>query len=256
MENAWGYLGGSMKRDSLSLFPRIDDTITASDLYKFEQDRFRWLLEVLSDQEKDLQYLFPLWIGGSRHLLREHKESSCTSLEEFYSSSFGFGVHLLREEVQQLSYVRSLRNCLALRLAPGEPVVFLGPTSGSDLEAIHAAGGSPILVSVIPNPKWGELASLRLFEDRIPYEDWTFKDFMHRREEFRVVILSSWATEPDAYMRLASEAVGSYGFLLTPATNLLAVHEARKLSLHPVDTHQHEVGVFYKPVATGDLACS
>jgi len=251
--NERGYLEGSTKRDSLSLFPRIDAPLTAEDLYKFEQDRFRWLLEVLDESEPNLKYLYSSWTGGSNYLFQEHKESNCKSLEDFYSLSFGLSLHLLREEVHQVSYLRHLRDCLSLRLAPGEPVVFLGPTSGAELEAIHDAGGFPILVSITPNPRWGEITSLRMFEDRIPFEDVKFKDFMQRSCDFRVVILSSWATEPDTYMRLSYQALGCCGFLITSNTNLTAIQEAKQLSLHSVDTHQNEVGVFFKPLKVGDV---
>lgn len=251
--NERGYLGGSTKRDSLSLFPRIDAPITAENLYKFEQDRFRWLLEVLDESEPNLEHLYSSWTGGSNYLFQEHKESNCKSLEDFYSLSFGLSLHLLRGEVHQLSYLRHLRDCLSLRLAPGEPVVFLGPTSGAELEAIHDAGGFPILVSITPNPRWGEITSLRMFEDRIPFEDVKFKDFMQCSCDFRVVILSSWATEPDTYMRLSCQALKTYGFVITPATNLSALHEARQLSLVSVDAFQHDVGVFYKPISLESL---
>lgn len=248
----WDYIGGSKSRGSLSLFPSLDEDFPEYDLGALERDRFRWLLEV---SEKTPEQLFSLWTN--RNLLMEERASSkIEKLEDFYASSEVFGYHLLREEVYQTSYLLSLRNCLRLRLEPEEPVVFIGPTAGGELEAIRSAGGFPILATLVPDPKWEEFTSLKMFEIRVPYEDWSMADVMRRSAPFRFVIISSWCTEPQTYTRLAVGALGTYGWFITPATNLSALHEAKQLSLHAVDTFQREVGVFYKPVATGDLECS
>lgn len=252
-EGTWvGYLGGKKERGSLSLFPRIDAPVSLVDQGEMERDRFMWLRET---QEKTPDVLYNLWTNRNL-LLDERRTSKVEKLEDFYAASEVFGYHLLREEIHQLDYLRSLRNCLRLRLAPGEPVVFVGPTAGADLEAIHNAGGLPILVQLISESRWSEITALKMFEIRVPFEDGTMKEFVRQTWGARFVIISSWCTEPQTYMRLAVESLGSYGFVLTPSTNLSVLHEAKQLSLHVVDTFQREVGIFYKPVATGDLACS
>jgi hypothetical protein len=249
MKPDWeAYLGTKHQTSgSLSLFPRIEGILSSDTLNEMERDRFRWLLSVYpSDPER----LFSIW-SNRNFLLEERKTMGDVNLEQFYATSEGLGIYLLREEVRQISYLKSLRDCLALRVSPEEPVLFLGPTSGADLEAIHAAGGMPHLVSIIPNPKWEEIAEIRLWDCRIPFEDSSPSELLP--DSYRYVVISSWVTEPDTYVRWASNVVGKYGFLLSPATNLLSIHEARKLSLRSVDTFQSDVGVFYKAGKDEDL---
>jgi hypothetical protein len=243
------YLGGKKERGSLSLFPRVDSSVSLEEIAEMERDRFRWLLEVQETKPADL---LNLWTNRNL-LLDERRGSKIEKLEDFYAASEVFGYHLLREEIHQLDYLRSLRNCLRLRLAPGEPVVFVGPTAGAELEAIQNAGGFPILVQLLPDSRWSEITSLKMFEIRVPYEDGTMKQLLRRAWNFRFVIISSWCTEPQTYLRLAADSIGMYGFVATPATNLTALHAAKQLSLHVVDTFQREVGIFFKPVATGEL---
>lgn len=245
-----GYIKGDKRRGSISLFPRIDGDLDAEDLARIERDRFRWLLEVVEDPPEKV---FSLWTDRAR-LLEERASSKIEKPEDFYAASEVFGYHLLREEVYQTDYLRSLRDCLRLRLAPEEPVVFIGPTSGGELEAIYNAGGFPVLATLVPDPRWEEFTSLRMFECRVPYENWRMTDVLRSSADFRFIIVSSWCTEPQTYTRLAVESLGSYGFVLTPSTNLSALHEAKQLSLHAVDTFQREVGVFYKPVSVNDVA--
>lgn len=242
------YLGGKRQvLRSISLFPSIEKDLPSSVLDEMERDRFRWLLSAYPENPNKL---FHMW-SNRNFILEERMAMKDLSLERFYAASEGLGVYLLREEIRQGSYLRSLRNCLSLRLHPGEPVLFLGPTSGSDLEAIHAAGGMPHLISVVPDPKWEEITEMRLWDGRIPFEDAKSSDMLPN--SYRHVVISSWVTEPDTYVRLAASTLGKYGFLLSPSTNLLAVHEAKKLDLHHVDTFQSDVGVFYKAATAGEF---
>jgi hypothetical protein len=243
MNNWEEYLGGDRKvKGPLSLFPRIEGHLSPNDLTEMERDRFRWLLTIYPG---DPNHLFNLW-SNRNFLMDERSSRGDLNLERFYAASEGLGSYLLREEVRQVSYLNSLKTCLALRVASGDPVLFFGPTSGADLEAIHAAGGMPHLISIVPDPKWEEIAELRLWDCRIPFEDVDIRNILSTGS--RYIVISSWITEPDTYMRLAVEAVGKYGFILTPSTNLLAVHESKKLYLQQVDTFQSDVSVWYKPL--------
>jgi hypothetical protein len=250
-DGTWvGYLRGKKVRGPLSLFPRIDAPVSLEDQGEMERDRFMWLREV---QEKTPDALYNLWTNRNL-LLDERHTSKVEKLEDFYAASEVFGYHLLREEIHQFDYLRSLRDCLRLRLAPGEPVVFVGPTAGGDLEVIHDAGGFPILVPLIPESRWSEITTLKMFETRVPFEDGTLKQLVQQAWGARFIIISSWCTEPQTYLRLAVESIGKYGFIVSPATNLIVLHEAKQLSLHVVDTFQREVGIFYKPVSVNDVA--
>lgn len=243
------YLRGEEARPvGLSLFPAIE--AKSLDTAKLERQRFRWLLSVFPD---DPELLYNLWCQPT-FLLQERKVFSNKPLQQFYNLSVALSVHLLREETRQISYLVSLKRVLSLRLVHGEPVYFLGPTSGAELEAITAAGGYPILVPYSRNSKWEKVAECRLFDSRTLFADTTAKELRRNKRRARHVVVSTWAVNPEQCFEDAQVAfTRKDGFILSAATNLLAQTEALNRDLRRVDTHQPDVGVYYQPLDLGDF---
>jgi len=242
MSEGWvDYVGGSKELlHDLSLFPLIDGEHPPVE--EIEIDRFRWLVRTYPD---DPENLFKVW-KDKTFLMDERRALGNISLEDFYTHSVGLGVLLLRKEARTLPYLRALRDCLALRIEPGATVFFVGPTSGSEIEAIYAAGGKPILVSVEEDSKWQHLAEVRLFDSRVPFETFEPSRFERNPYDTRHVVLSSWLPDVKYYVNLSHDAVGSYGFLYHLSTNLSMCHEFRKLNLRSLDTFQKHIRVSFK----------
>jgi hypothetical protein len=228
---------------SIRLFPAIDEHLDAGSISKMERNRFSWLVGLYDD---DPHTLFTLWTDET-FMMDERKALGNITLDEFYVHSVGLGLTLLRKELRQIEYLRALRNCLRSRLDPNVPVYFFGPTSGAEIEAIHDAGGRPILVSQNDTSKWQHLCEARLLDSRIPFD--TVTNVRLRRSRYRAhfAVISGCLTDPKKTVPLAENALGKFGFLITPRTNLSLGHQVQKLSLKQVDTHQTSVGVWFKP---------
>lgn len=230
---------------SIPLFPHIDEPLDADAISKMERDRFSWLVALYDDSPRTL---FTLWTDET-FMMDERKALGNITLEKFYEISVGLGLHLLRREVRQIEYLRALRNSLRSRLDPGTPVYFFGPTSGAEIEAIHDAGGRPILVSKDESSKWQHLCESRLLDSRVPYDTVTYSRLRRSRYKAHFAVLSEHLTDPGKIVPQAHAALGKFGFLLAFCTNLSLGHQVRKLSLKQVDTHQTSVGVWFKPPA-------
>jgi hypothetical protein len=228
---------------SIPLFPAIDGPLDAAAVTKMEQDRFSWLVALYGDSPHTL---FTLWTDET-FMMDERKALGNISLDKFYVHSVGLGLHLLRREVRQLAYIRALRNALRSRLDPGIPVFFFGPTSGAEIEAIHNAGGRPILVSQDEGSKWQHLCEARLLDSRVPFDTVAASRLRRSRYSAHFAVLSGTMADPKRTVPLALAALGKFGFLVTPRTNLSLGHQVQKLSLKQVDTHQTSVGVWFKP---------
>jgi hypothetical protein len=253
MSEGWSdYICGSEDLlHGLPLFPLIDGECPP--LEEIETDRFRWLVRTYPD---DPENLFKVW-KDKTFLMDERRAMGNISLEDFYTHSVGLGVLLLRKEARNLLFLQALRNSLALRIEPGETVFFVGPTSGAEVEAIHAAGGKPILVSIEDDSKWQHLAEVRLFDSRVPFETFEPDRFEQNPYDTRHVVLSSWLPDVEYYVKLAYNSVGSYGFLYHVTTNLSMCHELQQLNLRRLDTFQKSIGVCLKYPKLQELhACS
>jgi len=180
-------------------------------------------------------------------MMDERKALGNIDLEKFYSNSVGLGLTLLRKEVRQVAYLRTLRNCLRSRLDVGTRVCFFGPTSGAELEAIHDAGGRPVLVSDDEDSKWQHICESRLLDSRIPFDTISPAKLLRSPYRSHFSVLSALLTDPKKSVSLALASLGLWGFLVAPRTNLSLGHQVQKLPLKQVDTHQASVGVWFKP---------
>lgn len=236
MHNWRSYLGGEPQVvESIPLFPRIDGDLSAADLTALEHDRFQYINGIYPDPPETL---FQLWID--ENFMLDEQRALGLPLEEFYEASVGLALLLMRKEIQGLNYLRNLRDLLKLRLSPDTPVLFFGPTSGGELEAIHDAGGWPVLISS-GDPKWQHLAETRLLDDRVAF-DTAERCMAHH------AVLSPWLPDPERTVHEAYESLGKYGMLFhPPRTNLAVGHAVEGLGLRPADTHQTSVGAWFKP---------
>lgn len=237
------YVGDAKPVKSISLFPQIDTTLDAAALTKMEKDRFCYLVELFPD---DPEQLFKLWIDET-FLIEERKSFPSLSKSKFYNVSIGLSLLLLRKEIRHISYLRALRTALGLRLSIGTPVFFFGPTSGSEIEAIDAAGGYPILVSTDEEAKWQYLCETRLLDSRVPFDTVRACDLKKGRHTAHHAVLSSWLPEPARTVKQALKSLGKFGMLMGSSTNIQVGHAIEKLSLRQLDTYQTDVGVWFKP---------
>lgn len=231
----------------LPLFPLADSDHPP--IEEMERDRFRWLAQAYPDKPENL---FLLWKDNT-FLMDERRAMGKISLEDFYSRSVGLGLLLLLKEVRNLPYLVALRDCLSLRLKERETVYYVGPTSGAELEAIHDAGGSPILVSSEVDSKWQQMAETRLFESRIPFESFDFDTAYRNPYGTRHVVLSSWAPNPSEYVELAVSSLGTVGFIYCFATILGMEYELQVRKLRRLDLFQNQVIVCFKYPTTKEI---
>ncbi len=237
------YIGDAKPVRSISLFPAIDQEMDAHALSAMERDRFCYLLDLYPD---DPDQMFKFWIDET-FMVEERKRFPKLNLSRFYDVSIGLSLLLLRKEIRHLNYLRALRTSLGLRLSIGTPVFFFGPTSGSELEAIHAAGGRPILVSNDETAKWQHLCEARLLDSRVPFDTVHSSELHKSSFSAHHAVLSSWLPEPTKTVKQALRSLGKFGILFNSRTNLQVGHAIKKLSLRQLDTYQTDVGVWFKP---------
>jgi len=128
--------------------------------------RQRWLCDYTGMPEAPIHLLWE----DEDTLQKERTELADLSDAAFLQVSAQLGTFLLRRETESYDYYGGL--CRALRLCKGvqkgAPVLFLGPTAGSEVEVIAAAGGTPHLC--MPHGSARLLCEERLFDSRV---DWT-----------------------------------------------------------------------------------
>lgn len=243
MDDWCHYVGDAKPVKSIALFPKILSTLGSTDIDKMERDRFCYLVELFPD---DPERLFRLWIDET-YMVEERNLFPNLTLARFYDVSIGLSLLLLRKEIRHISYLRALRTALGLRISIGTPVYFFGPTSGSEIEAIYAAGGFPILVSTDETAKWQHLAETRLLDSRVPFDTVKSCALHHRKDQVHHAVLSPWLPDPTKTVKQALKSLGKFGTLFSQRTNLQVGHTIEKLSLHQLDTYQTNVGVWFKP---------
>lgn len=228
----------------LVVFPLVDETTKMPPKRlreKMLRDRFRWLRAMYSST--DPADLYTMW-SDPEFFLRERRACKEQQLLDFFRNSYVFAIHLLQEEPDSLYYLRILRDSLRLRVQAGEPVCFVGPTSGAELEAIVSAGGDPVLVA--DDSKWAHLCEERMLDNRLPFESLAPRDFVRNPFGAKYVVLSKWLQNPFLHMKNAYRALGLCGFVFFPATNLSMAEAAESLDLRPIDENQNAVCGWFK----------
>lgn len=230
--------------EDIALFPYIDeepdDERTRE---RMRKARFRWLKEVLHTMTPADVYTF--WQDRDT-LIDARTRDRHIDLHDFYNLSWELGLHLLRAEVDNLSYYKQLRDALRLRIRRDTPVLIFGPTSGAEVEAISAAGGAPQLVVYDPEAPWVAQLHERLLHDSQECEVYTYDEFAQCQPEARYVVLSDFIPDIPTALRLADQHVGSCGFVLFRAQNEAMVKAARELGLFRVDGNRDRVAVNLK----------
>lgn len=230
---------------SIALFPAIDkSTVTDSEKAQMASDRLRWVESMYSGS---LETLRDAW-EGTDYLIEERSMHSSLPLEEFHRVSVTLGLHLLRTEIEKIPWLRMLKDCLRLRTEFWDPVMFVGPTSGAEIEAIHVAKGSPILVtdSGKEDQPWINLCEERLLHSGIPHESLPLTDLVSNPFKARYIVISPWVPNQEETIRASYNALGKYGFILTPSTNPTPGSVATGLGMIRQDVYQNEVWSFFK----------
>lgn len=243
-ERHWeDYIGskGVFKRDT-ALFPTLDADLPDRNLLLAE--RFRWLASTYDDYT---DMLFERWKHARDYLIEERVNNAELTLEQFHRYSVNLPLVMAQVETEEhnLNYYRHLRD--VLRLLPARkdhPVLVLGPTFGSELEAIDTAGAMPHLLST-PAP-WLDICEERLFHCRTRFECVTDESLLQNPVNFRYTVISTWAPDPVMAILTAYNALGESGFVLFPASNASLTDISDRAGLWRVDSRQPSAAVYFK----------
>lgn len=251
-ENHLSYLRGRKKmyKSELKLFPMLDDLesdpLEPDSVAEFNEDllrdRFRWLLTFY--QLIDGQVLLSYWRTQDPTTI-ERAAFPDESWEEFSQHSMMLGLVMLRDEIKYLEYMKQLKDSLFSRVRIGEPVLMIGPTSGAEVEAIHASRATPYFISN-PEEPHALQAESRLLSDRVPFESLTFEEALKSTTPFRYIVLSRYLTDARAIVKTAYNLTGMYGYIACPADCVPCVEEMELLNMYQVDRFNKEVAIFYK----------
>lgn len=237
--------------EDISLFPLIDEEPdTPHFREKLLKARFRWIKE---QYERDTwEMLLAMW--HNRDLLLEARGANAhLDLFDFYNHSEALVLHLLRAEADNLSYYKQLRDALRLRVRLGTSVLFLGPTIGAEIEAISQAGGAPAIITHVKGIPWIRAFHERMFHDSVQAHVYTYNELVRYRPETHFVVLSNFIPEIASALRLASQYVGSYGYILFSAQNKKMVEAAENLGMIRRDVERSELATFFKHRAFTDV---
>jgi hypothetical protein len=230
--------------EDIALFPYIDEEPDDERTrLKMLKARFRWLKDFRHSMSRKV--LFAEW--QNRDILIDTRTAQRhVDLHDFYNREESLGLHLLRSEVDNLSYYKQLRDALKLRIRRDMPVLIFGPTAGAEVEAITDAGCSPKIVVYDPKAPWVNQLHERMFHDSQEYEVYTYDEFARSQPESRFVVLSNFIPDIPTALRLASAHVGSHGFVLFSSANRAFIRGAKTLGLIRVDGNREDLAVNFK----------
>lgn len=231
------YLANRSGKRDLRLFPTLDHCwpdhpdwpIVSAEMLA---DRFEWATKFFYTTPQEL---YGAWCDDDLW----HKERVATwpelqQDEDYWEAQFRsyrtLGLSLLRDEVRNVKYLRSLRDSLSFRIKPGEPVLFVGPTAGGEVEAIADSRALPVFVT--SGGECSDLAEERLLHDKIDYETYWSPSYSSLGWRARYVVLSSYLPNPRATIAAAYEAVGMYGFVLCETNKMVLVQELEAVGLY------------------------
>lgn len=203
-----------------------------------DRDWVSWYLREVSPESE-------VW-SHPADLIRERQLHNSRSLNDFYRVSRSLPLQLLRDETNQVTYLHSLRKELSLRVPTGETVGVVGPTGGAEIEAIHRCGARPVLIHDGKPAVWLDMVECRMLKSAIPYQDHTFAALRRRKTPIRYLVVTPWDLDIVRTFRDFHTLPGKFGFLLCPATSLMAVCAAQSSSMVRLDSARRDVAVYYR----------